>query len=282
MPADDSAVVEPKMVSILTPVLNAERFITDCIENVLLQGCPSCEHVVIDGGSTDSTLAILHQYAERHPGLRVLSRPHMSQSEAMNLGLAHCRGEIVSFLNADDFYADETLNEVLRLFPHLPSPTLLVGNCNAWNGNALAYVNRPKDLRFHRLLLGPDFVEFPYNPSAYFYHRAIHDIIGPYNEQDDFSMDLDFVLRAVQFANVVYVDKTLGNMRIHPESKTARAKASGDHPARIARLLNQYRRQLPPTRRAALYAELGSRLAVRRLKKSGGRAVSALRDAQES
>ena len=64
----------------------------------------------------------------------------------------------------------------------------------------LLYVNRPTDLRFEKLLLGPDFYPFPFNPAAYFYDKSLHDVIGPYDVDDELSMDLDFLLRAVRAA----------------------------------------------------------------------------------
>ena len=250
-------------LSVITPVLNGGRFMAFCVENVLAQRCASCEHVIIDGGSRDETLSILQDYARSHETIRWLSRPGASQKDAMNIGLDLSRGTVVSFLNVDDYYADGALNEVLRLFVGLPSPTLLVGNCNAWSGDVLEYVNRPYDLRLCKLLLGPDFVEFPYNPSAYFYHKRLHDIVGPYDSEDDYMMDVEFLFKAVQVANLVYVDRVFGNFRIHSESKTVKDKASGNQPLRLATVLRRYRKQLPLWRRFLFHLELGARRATR-------------------
>jgi glycosyltransferase involved in cell wall biosynthesis len=251
------------MLSVITPVLNGERFVRGCLENVLDQRCSRLEHLVVDGGSTDETATIVRDYTRRYPTIRWISEPGMGQSRAMNVGLAQCRGDIVGFLNVDDFYEDGAVSEVLELFESLPAPGLLVGNCNAWRDDTLAYVNRPRELRLEKLLLGPDFHQFPFNPSAYFCHKELHELTGPYDEADDYTMDLDFLLRAVAVAHVKYVDRTWGNFRVHPDAKTVRDREDGSHDVRRARVLARHRRTLPLSKRLAIRVEIAARVAIR-------------------
>jgi glycosyltransferase involved in cell wall biosynthesis len=266
-------------LSVITPVLDGERFIADCLNNVAAQTCGRVEHLVVDGGSNDATEAIVRKHMTRHEPIRWIQEPGANQSRALNLGLQESRGRVVGILNVDDFYEPGTLVRVLELFRDLPTPALAVGNCNAWDGDVLQYVNRPADLRFEKLLLGPDFYPFPFNPAAYFYDRSLHDVVGPYDDSDEFSMDLDFLLRAVRVAHVVYVDETWGNFRIHPEAKTVKERERGAHDRRRNRLLRRYRRLLGPRARAALYAELAfrrSHLALKRTRWRLGAARAAL------
>jgi hypothetical protein len=151
--------------------------------------------------------------------------------------------------------------------------SLLVGNCKVREADSLLYVNRPTDLRLEKLLLGPDFYPFPYNPVAYFYDKRLHDLVGPYDVSDDYSMDLDFLLRAVRVANVVYVDETWGNYLIHPEAKTVRDRKQGSQVGRVNKILRRHRRLLSRRRRSALYFEL----ALRRTYWRFGAARAALR-----
>ena len=158
-------------------------------------------------------------------------------------------------------------------------PTFAAANCNAWEDGVLLYVNRPRELRFEKLLLGPDLYPFPFNPAAYFYDKSLHDVIGPYDVDDELSMDLDFLLRAVRAASVVYVDETWGNFRIHPEAKTVRDRAEGGHDRRRNRVLRRHRALLDPKDRARLYAELAlrrSHIALRRARWRLGAARAAL------
>jgi len=257
------------VLSVITPVLDGERFMSACLENVTAQACEGVEHVIVDGGSTDATEAIVREQMSHHPSIRWIEEPGANQSRALNLGIGQSRGRVVGILNVDDFYEEGALPRVLEIFEKLPSPSLLVGNCKAWEGETLLYVNQPTNLRLEKLLLGPDFYPFPFNPVAYFYDASLHELVGPYDESDDYSMDLDFLLRAVRTAHVTYVDETWGNYRVHPEAKTVRDREAGAHAQRLNRLLRRHRRLLRPSRRATLYAELGlrrSHLAVNRLR----------------
>lgn len=268
-------------LTVITPVLNGERFISGCLDSVLAQGCAEVEHLVVDGGSTDSTESIVRERAAEHASIRWLQEQGANQSHAMNLGVDAAFGRIVGILNVDDFYEPGVLPRVVDLFRDLPRPALAVGNCNTWESDTLLYVNRPAELRFEKLLLGPDLHPFPFNPSAYFYDRSLHDLVGGYDERDEFSMDLDFLLRAVRAANAVYVDETWGNYRVHPEAKTARDRQAGAHDARRDAVLRRYRRLLPPRERARHYAELGlrtSQLRARRARWRLGTALAARRE----
>ena len=257
-------------LSVVTPVLNGVTFIEGCVRNVADQDCELSEHVIVDGGSTDGTLALLDRLVEMVPRLRVLVRPGMRQSAAMNTGIQASRGGIIGILNADDYYSPRALDRVLELFPSFPVPTLLVGNCILWSKDQELEVNRPSDLRLESLLLGPRHFPFPFNPAAYFYHRELHDLVGFYDEGDDFAMDLDFLLRALASVHSEYRDETWGNARVHQGAKTEIEKASGRNRGRLRQVLNRHRRRLPLASRVALRcrllaldARLGADLALR-------------------
>jgi len=91
-------------ISVITVCFNSQTTIERSIQSVVDQQWPEVEHIVIDGGSTDGTLAILERF---RPHLAVLvSEPDMGIYDAMNKGLARATGDVICFLNADDQYAD--------------------------------------------------------------------------------------------------------------------------------------------------------------------------------
>jgi len=93
------------LVTVVTPVLNQAATIGDTIESVLEQDYPHLEHLVIDGGSTDGTLAVLAEKKARYGRrLRWRSGPDRGQAHALNLGFQMARGEIVGWQNGDDYY----------------------------------------------------------------------------------------------------------------------------------------------------------------------------------
>jgi len=104
---------EPVRVSIITPFLNAGRFIEECIESVLAQTYGRWELLLIDDGSTDESTSIALQYAKAHPGsIRYLAhegRLNKGASAARNLGARHAKGEYLAYLDADDVYLPHKL-----------------------------------------------------------------------------------------------------------------------------------------------------------------------------
>lgn len=87
-------------ISIITPSYNQGRFIEDAIRSVLDQDYPDFEHIVIDNCSTDNTLEVLKKY----PHIRWISEPDRGQSHALNKGFRMATGDILAWLNCDDFY----------------------------------------------------------------------------------------------------------------------------------------------------------------------------------
>ncbi len=212
-------------MTIMTPVLNGERFVERCLLNVRDQNCASLEHLVIDDGSTDRTLEIVRDWQARLPYMRLVSEVRAGLSSGLNRGIREACGRILGILNVDDFYEPGVLNDILAVFRNLPEPSLAVGNCRVLDeADREIYINIPKKLHYYELLAGE---AHPVNPSAYFYHKSLHDLIGLYDENEKNAMDLDFMIRAVRGGSVKYVNKIWGNYRLYPESLTGRAIASG-------------------------------------------------------
>jgi len=100
-------------VSVLIDTYDHERFIEQAIASVLEQDFPVSEReiLVVDDGSTDKTPDILRKY---EPGIRVLRKQNGGQASAFNFAIPHCRGEIVSFLDGDDWWAQDKLTHVVN------------------------------------------------------------------------------------------------------------------------------------------------------------------------
>ena len=97
----------------MTPVLNGAKFVAGCVNNVASQRCDVCEHLIVDGGSTDGTVELLRNARERSH-VRVFVRPGLGQSAALNLGVAESRGDIIGILNVDDFYSPQILGRIVN------------------------------------------------------------------------------------------------------------------------------------------------------------------------
>src|ERR1700712_3816315 len=113
-------------ISIVTPSLNQGRFLQQCLDSVAAQNWTNLEHFVIDGGSSDDTLEILER---NRPGLTsFVSEPDKGAADAINKGLAKCTGDIVAWLNADDFYLPGAFEELAARWRENPEASFWFGN----------------------------------------------------------------------------------------------------------------------------------------------------------
>lgn len=234
-------------ISVITPVFKGRAHIESCLNTVLDQNCKHAEHIIIDGNSNDGTIEVVKNYAAQYPHIRWISEPDHGQSDAMNKGISLARGMILSILNVDDYFEPNVLNKIVNLFDNLPEHCLLVGNCNVRDSKGnLRYVNKPGKLTTKDLLLGWEINPHPVNPSAYFYHKSIHDVIGGYDRDNHFAMDLDFILKASRIANFQYIDEIWGNFCELDGSKTVIDRKRGEGQKRYKMLLREHRRKLSP------------------------------------
>jgi len=110
-------------VSLVTPCFNSGDYLEESIRSALLQGYPDLEYVIMDGGSTDSSEAIIRKY---EPWLAYWeSRPDRGQSHAINKGLAKCTGMYFNWHNADDLLLPGSLGETVRGFDSYPEAVYL-------------------------------------------------------------------------------------------------------------------------------------------------------------
>jgi len=243
--------VDPIELTIITPVRNGAHHIRECLECVARENLPTVEHLVLDGASTDETPAILHAAGTAMDDrFRWISERDAGQSDAMNKGLRLARGGWVGFLNADDYYLPGVLPRVLSRIRQQRRGALLTGNCRLVGAdNALLGTARPASFRWFSFYLSVADCVFPINPCSYFYPRSVHDAIGPYDPEEHYTMDIDFLLRATRVLPTRYFDEDWGVMRHLPGSKTFEDRARGESLDRMRRTIRRNFRSLPAWRR---------------------------------
>ncbi len=111
--------------SIITPSFNQGRFIRDCIESVKAQTGVEWEHLVMDAGSTDETLAVLKDY----PHLKWVSEPDKGMSDGINKGFLRATGDWVMWLNTDDYLLPGALARVAECAQKNPDADVIYGEC---------------------------------------------------------------------------------------------------------------------------------------------------------
>lgn len=212
-------------LSIITPTLNQARFIEETIDSVLAQAYPKLEYIVMDGGSSDGTLAILKRH-ERH--LTWFSQKDRGQSDALNKGFRMAKGEVLAYLNSDDIYEPGALLKVGAFFARHPQAHWVTGKCRIIDPQGkeirrpiTAYKNFWLRLRSYTVLQILDYISQP----ATFWRREVIERVGLFDENLKYAMDYDYSLRVGKRYQLWFINQYLASFRIHPTSK---AGASAD------------------------------------------------------
>ena len=149
---------------------------------------------------------------------------------------------VIGVLNVDDFYEPAAVARGVEELRGFAKPGLVSGDCRIVDteGNTIVW-NRPYDLRLLSLLQDSYLYPIPANPSAYFYHREVHDIVGGYDVDDHYSMDLEFLLVCARRVQMKYVNEHWGNFRLMPGCKTFEDSVG---PQRVTQIIGRHRQSL--------------------------------------
>ncbi|HEX5058468.1 MAG TPA: glycosyltransferase family 2 protein [Kofleriaceae bacterium] len=205
-------------VSFMIPTRNHAQFIRTCIDSCLAQQLPSYEIVVMDGASTDNTVEVLKSYGDK---LRFVSEKDSGQSDAINKGIKAARGEIIAWINSDDYYPNgDVLRRVLAKFDEAPDVDIVYGHgmmvdiehkplkrFEAYQINAL------KEMAIH----GRCFVAQP----AVFFKRQLFLDVGGVAEGLHLAMDYDLWMRLFPAARSRrFLDEDLACIVSHQDAKS--------------------------------------------------------------
>ncbi|OAI15114.1 hypothetical protein A1507_14510 [Methylomonas koyamae] len=206
-------------ISVIIPTFNQGNFIEKTIESVISQDYPNFELIIIDGGSTDNTIDIIRQY-EQYLTYWV-SEPDRGQSHAINKGMAIATGDILTWLNSDDWYLPGTLYKFSEIFQENPDAGIVVG-CGRiidLSGNEVHAIKPNPDIDLESLfnwMNGGDFLQ----PSSAF-SRLAWELAGPIDESIHIALDVDLWLRmAKNGVKFVSTEGFLAEALSHPNAKT--------------------------------------------------------------
>jgi glycosyltransferase involved in cell wall biosynthesis len=204
-------------ISIVTPAFNCGHLIHRCIESVSFQDYPNVEHIIIDGGSTDGTVEVLKKY----PHLRWISEPDNGEAHAVNKGIRMATGDIICWLNADDYFCPHALNLVAAAFAKNAPCDIVYGHTNMVDetGRVLWFKQSSPTATLKSLVRWWNCNWQPHQPSMFF-SRQILEAVGPLNEQLHFSIDFELWLRCAVKGTLVLVDETLSCATHRMDSKS--------------------------------------------------------------
>jgi glycosyltransferase len=201
------------LVSIVTPVLNAERFLRATLESVRGQDHAAIEHIVVDGGSRDGTVAILRQA----PDVVWSSEPDAGMYDAINRGFRQAHGEILAYQNGDDRYASaDAVSSVVEIFRTRPDVDVVYGDFRYVDEDGRPLVETPSPEFDLAALRRHNFVP----PHSTFVRATVVQREGFWLDPGlRFAGDWEWFLRmATAGKRFVHIPRTLSEFRRHPVS----------------------------------------------------------------
>ena len=207
-------------ISIITPNFNGAPFIEQTLCSVLDQGYPNLEYIVIDGGSTDQSVEIIQKY-EKHLQYWTSERDQ-GQSDAINKGLKLCSGEIINWLNSDDYYEPQALTRIAQIYQE-HQPKVICGRSRIFNSetNETLKISSGTDIYLKNLEKTIGWARID-QPETFFSKDGVMKM-GSLNTDLHYIMDrvwwIQYLLH-VGLKDVYQTNEVWVNFRSHPNSKT--------------------------------------------------------------
>ncbi|HUF08090.1 MAG TPA: glycosyltransferase family A protein [Rhodothermales bacterium] len=197
-------------VSVIIPVFNGERYLPEAVESVLDQTRPASEIIVVDDGSTDGSAQVVASYGSQ---VGYVQQANRGTAAARNRGVDESRGELLAFLDQDDFWAPAKLELQLNVLEDQPA----VG---AVFGYVRQFVSPDVDDVARERFVCPDEPQEGYSPSAMIIRRSCFDEVGPFHERWRQAEWIEWLLRLKESAiSTVMLQEVVAHRRIHEGNK---------------------------------------------------------------
>jgi glycosyltransferase involved in cell wall biosynthesis len=199
------------LVSIITVCFNSEKTIRDTVESVLSQNYPEIEYIVIDGASTDGTLAALNEYGDAIS--KVISEPDRGIYDAMNKGISLASGEVIGMLNSDDVYINSSaVSELIGAMTAACTDSVFADLLVVDQDNLLI-VKRYYDSSFFK----PSRFRYGWMPAhpTFFVKKSAYDDVGLFSLDYKIASDYEMLIRIllVKRYTYTYLQKPVIKMR---------------------------------------------------------------------
>lgn len=210
------------LITIVTPSYNQGQFIEQTIQSILNQTYSPIQYIIVDGGSNDNTMSVVEKYKDQID--IIIHEPDKGQSDAINKGFQLAKGELVGWVNSDDYLDPRCVECIVDLYQKDPQAAIYYGSTLNFVDDKGAKIQTKsivipnKDHLIHN--------DYDIIQVGSFYNTQILREVGFLDEKKHYCMDLDLWIRLLD-KNIIYHfnDYPLANFRIWEESKTCSARS---------------------------------------------------------
>lgn len=243
-------------LSFVIPTRNQAQFLGQCIDGCIAQGVEDSEIIVVDGASTDHTRDVLKSYGDH---IRWISEPDRGQSDAINKGVRMASGELIAWINSDDYYAAPgVLRQLVAAFDAALELDIAYGDGLRVDvdGNSIGPYNAKPIKRLAQIVTHP--ASFVLQPSVLF-RRSLFLEVGGLDEKLHYTMDYELWIRMFAAARATrHVPAVIAHARYHSDAKSIAAMGKQIREAYHVKRRSARSLDLGPLDRARMYAGLGS------------------------
>lgn len=209
-------------ITLVTPSYNQAQYLEATLRSVLRQGYPRLEYIVMDGGSTDGSVAIIERHAAALAHWE--SGPDGGQAEAISRGFRRGSGDVLGWLNSDDLLLPGALEAVGRHFARHPGTECVAGGTVLIEADGrrregrlgIPWFDLGEPVSYDALLVRG----MKFSQPATFWTREAYDAVGGLDTTLRFCFDYDLFLRLARRGRTARLLKVLAAFRHHPASKT--------------------------------------------------------------
>lgn len=222
------------LVSIITPSYNQAKYLEQTITSVLEQSYPSIEYIVVDGKSKDNSIDIIKKYADKLAYW--VSEKDKGQADAINKGFSRATGEIIAWLNSDDYYLPRAVQAAVKVFEENPDIVLVYGNMLAVNEHGVTF----NTMNYRQLTL-KDLLCFNIigQPAVFMRRSALQQTSG-LDATFHFLLDHLLWIQIAKQGKILHVNQTWAAARYHAEAKNvSKAAEFGREAFRILETIAQ-------------------------------------------
>ncbi len=224
-------------VSVVIPVFNGERYLAEAIDSILAQTHRPLEIIVVDDGSTDSSIDIARAYAEREADVHCLSQSHGGIGAARNRGIEHAKGDYLSFLDADDLWCEDKLALQFAAFDQHPETDIVFGHVTQFVSPELSDEQK-REIRCPRESM-PGYLAAAMLIPSHVFHR-----VGLFDGSLCMGEFLQWYLRATELQlNVVMLPDVVLRRRIHMSNHGRRRQDARSDYAHVLKAALDRRRE---------------------------------------